>query len=494
MPKGTGLRKNETIKDGRLYFTEDFQIEPPKGATDIAVALSEGEKKSKKERIVIKPRIEAIHAGRTRNDNIYMAEKLRGDYKLQSGIYSFTHPYPKPMLMNHDRWSEPTGRITNAQFITESTTGKEAVVIIPEITDPDAVEKVLDGRYMTVSIGASTDSATCNVCGTNIMEEGWCGHEKGEMYDDVKCGWITGNLWFDECSWVTVPADQNARVTDKGTPEVVPTESYVQIGDKYYSLENPEKPKELQPELAESLGLTISGSTLEQEGGLNQVPKPKKPEVAEGLEEKDLEQQGEKEDPTPEASVEEMTQQLEEKETKITEQETSLQEKDAKIQELEEQVAALTEEKTAMEEEKAALEAEKAAMEEEKASLEEEKQASLDQVVELQTQLHTALAQRVIDLKKSLGKPLGESEEEILEDHVQRNEESLKDSLNDLLEELSLCKFNVGQSFTRVTNPAGGAIEGEQNQSINGKEIDPEKVDIKEFEEVLKRLLTGKHK
>jgi regulator of replication initiation timing len=205
------LQANERIENGRYSFSTENVLDV---IVDQKVARSVRESAGGK--LTVKPRIAAIHEGRTRNENIYTEDKLRGAMNTPggpSGMFSFLYPYNKPMIKNHDQDSEPTGRIMNAQYV-KTAMGGGYILIVPHITDPDAAEKILDGRYKTVSVGCTTDSARCNICGKDIISEGWCGHERGTEYDGTKCGWILGNLWFDECSWVNVPADANAMIID----------------------------------------------------------------------------------------------------------------------------------------------------------------------------------------------------------------------------------------------------------------------------------------
>lgn len=160
------------------------------------------------------PRIEAIHAGRTRNYNHYLAEKLRGDASIKSGVYSWMQPYAKPVIYNHDTNTEATGRIYSAAYAEYTQAGRPGIIVIPKITEAKAVQALKDGRLLTVSIGATTDAAICSICGTDIINEGYCGHMKGEEYDGRTAEWIAGNIWFDELSWVNVPADADAMVVD----------------------------------------------------------------------------------------------------------------------------------------------------------------------------------------------------------------------------------------------------------------------------------------
>lgn len=156
--------------------------------------------------------IEAIHAGTSRNYNRYPAEKLRGDVKIRSGMYSWNHPYPKPLIYNHDVDTEATGRIIDARYVEMTQAGRPGIVVTAKVTDAKAIESVLDGRLLTVSIGATSNAAVCSICGTDIIEEGFCGHMRGESYGGEIAEWVTGDLWFDELSWVNVPADQDAMI------------------------------------------------------------------------------------------------------------------------------------------------------------------------------------------------------------------------------------------------------------------------------------------
>ena len=160
------------------------------------------------------PRIEAIHAGRTRNYNHYPADKLRGDASIHSGVYSWLQPYAKPVIYNHDTNTEATGRVYSAAYAEYTRAGRPGLIVIPKITESNAIQALKDGRLLTVSIGASSDAAICSICGTDIVNEGYCGHMKGEEYEGRVAEWITGNLWFDELSWVNVPADAEAMVVD----------------------------------------------------------------------------------------------------------------------------------------------------------------------------------------------------------------------------------------------------------------------------------------
>ena len=198
-----------------------MKVDPTRLNESVTIQLPSASKGSLKESFgqgeTISPRIEAIHAGTTKNYMYYPAEKLKGDKELKSGVYSWTSPYAKPVIFNHDTDTEVTGRVERAAYADYTQAGKPGIIVVPKITQPEAVQAVKDGRLLTVSIGGTTDAAVCSICETDIINEGFCGHMKGEVYDGITATWIAGNIWFDELSWVNVPADENAMVVEVET-------------------------------------------------------------------------------------------------------------------------------------------------------------------------------------------------------------------------------------------------------------------------------------
>lgn len=215
----------------------------------------------------------ATHAGRlSRNYTFYMPEKMK------RGVESWTDNYQKPVLLHHKSGgglfsdpADPVGRVLSARYIDTSNTiqrdavndklvrtlcdakgsflsqieavrkladsamlqesdfpGLGFIELTAKVSDPDAVQKILDGRYLTVSIGATTDHAVCSICGRDLVEEGFCDHRPGKEYpiinveededideDKVEkrlCYIIAGNLQYEEVSFVNSPADTLARV------------------------------------------------------------------------------------------------------------------------------------------------------------------------------------------------------------------------------------------------------------------------------------------
>ena len=247
--KKISLLSSESIKDSMLMFTEnaDFGENVNLSISEVELVdetVVEGEGGTAKK--AVKVRIKAIHAGRTDNHHIFASDKLKGSEELGTGAYSFTKPYNKPMLTHHDTYQDPVGRIIAAEYVEDEKGSIEIEVLV---TDLDAIEKVKDGRYNTVSIGCRTNSAKCNVCGTERMEE-WCEHRRGVEYDGIVCGWLLGDLWFHECSFVNVPADKEAQ-----------TISWEEVDFEKYSLN-----QEDAGEVIEEGTMPIAASEVIEEG------------------------------------------------------------------------------------------------------------------------------------------------------------------------------------------------------------------------------------
>jgi hypothetical protein len=382
---------------------------------DDSTVIESAKKSSSK--ALIKPTIEAIHAGATKNFTFYGADKLKGDAATGSGVFSWLAPYPKPMLTHHNSYSgEPIGRITDARFDTKTNAGRPAIIVNADIVDPDAAQKVRDGRYLTVSIGAHTDSVTCSICGWDILEDDWCPeHDRGKKYDGETALWVLGNLWFDELSYVDVPADQDAmNVSIEDDSEVSTKEAQEMDDDK--------KVTEGAKETPESTDTTVTET----------VEKTTDPEVT----------------PTEE-SMDDKVKRL------VMEALAS-----AKIEK-----PAETNESTETNEEMVKLQAKVDELTSEVESLKAEKAELSEKATELQAKIHTSLAERVVDLKVALGKAI-EDRDAAVNDHAERTEESLNDALKDLLEEAKTYGVAYRLHAEAVTNPVAGAVPGEANATI----------------------------
>lgn len=154
--------------------------------------------------------MEATHSGKNHNYCVYYEDSMERDAE------SFVNPFRKPMLKNHDSYSEPLGRITQAWFGPSALTDeRSAIHLKTRVTDHDAITKFLDGRYGTVSIGGTMGTVTCNICGKTILKDGkfkFCGHWRGETYKDEVCYWGAKDITYHEVSTVNNPADDFAQI------------------------------------------------------------------------------------------------------------------------------------------------------------------------------------------------------------------------------------------------------------------------------------------
>jgi len=181
--------------------------------------------------------IEATHSGIV-NKNY----KFYTPVGMKNGADSFTKPYNKPVTVNHSNVASPIGRVVSAEYVQYNTStdvnslststnakfldkikkyvasadysamgykGLGHLYLVAEITDADAIQKIIDRRYMTVSIGGGSNAMYCSICGVNNMAD-YCNHYPGQTYEDEKCYFISGDqMEFDHVSYVNSPADVN---------------------------------------------------------------------------------------------------------------------------------------------------------------------------------------------------------------------------------------------------------------------------------------------
>ncbi|MFW6029009.1 MAG: hypothetical protein ACOCRO_02015 [Halanaerobiales bacterium] len=361
--------------------------------------------------------IEAIHEMTTANYTTYPAKSLRGSEAAKTGAYSWTDPYEKPVLTHHNSYNgEPIGRVVGAEFKNSSQAGPPTILLICEITDKDAIEKVNDGRYKTVSIGGRAGHAYCSICGHDWVEEGYCEHWPGNEYE-IKDGkketahLIMEDLIFDEVSFVNVPADKYAMIIKQAKDE--DNSSVVNSADNNTSNQ-----------------LIIEGIFKNSKGGYRMT-----------LEEK----------------VQILEEKVETKEGKIEVLEGKIGNLESDNKEIQEKLDNANEKVEVLEGEKELLESEVEDLTEENKTLKENQ--------------HKHLAEKVVEKKIAMGKIDKEDYEEALEKHINRTEESLSDTLEDLnIEEEANQSSEIGE---QIDNP-GTNLE-ENNVDNNDNTEDHEK-------------------
>ncbi len=133
---------------------------------------------------------------------------------VKRGAKSWTAPYNKPQLVAHSIDGDPIGRIIDYSVIKGKPSRSEPtdyVEITARINDADAIEKILDGRYSTVSVGSTSCRVICSECDQIITEDGLCEHKKGSYNEDGKqIYWLIDQIGYTENSFVNEPADEYA--------------------------------------------------------------------------------------------------------------------------------------------------------------------------------------------------------------------------------------------------------------------------------------------
>lgn len=188
-------------------------IQTKSGDKDNKVNLSEGYTQTYVDKDSLMVDIEAIHSIITRNDTLYTENCIK------DSIPYWTAPYERPVIMHHnEKDGKIIGRVKAANFIKESErSGTAALELVANIGDEEGKKGIKNGTLATVSIGAIAHDIRCSICGTNLVEEGMCEHDKGEIYDNKRCYWIVNKIEPKEVSYVIVPSDiyaHNTRVYD----------------------------------------------------------------------------------------------------------------------------------------------------------------------------------------------------------------------------------------------------------------------------------------
>ena len=188
-------------------------VETKSGDKDNKINLSEGYTQTYVDKDSLMVDIEAIHSIITRNDTLY-TEKC-----IKDSIPYWTAPYERPVIMHHnEKDGKIIGRVKAANYIEKSErSGTAALELVANIGDEEGKKGIKNGTLATVSIGAIAHDIRCSICGTNLVEEGMCEHDKGEIYDGKRCYWIVNKIEPKEVSYVIVPSDiyaHNTRVYD----------------------------------------------------------------------------------------------------------------------------------------------------------------------------------------------------------------------------------------------------------------------------------------
>ena len=136
---------------------------------------------------------------------------------IKKGSKSWISPFKKPQLVFHDKSSSPIGRVLDFEIIKDQKEYPDEpsnyTRLTVRITDKDSIEKVLDGRFNTVSVGSKSSKVICSECSQIITEDGLCDHKKGSYNDKGELiHWLIDEIEYIEDSFVNEPADEYAGI------------------------------------------------------------------------------------------------------------------------------------------------------------------------------------------------------------------------------------------------------------------------------------------
>lgn len=469
-----------------MEFTETLTLRMP----SIEDRLSEFEESSFSASHGLVIEVAAIHEGMTANFNYYSGEELT------ASLESWTKPYPKPIILHHDPYTEPLGRVIGAKMDKEDD-GTPYVRLQVAVTDPTAMQKIKDQRYLTGSVGGKAGEAACNICGADWAKASMmsvpCKHSRGKTYKGKVAAIEMKDLSFKEYSFVNMPADSRSGVRSLGTALSESEEALEFDGEvssaRFFSLDmNKEsimefcesetrdvlagmKKKEVAPlyhglrgsflsalavaeednETKENGMANVETPVAEEEEDLLAVTEELSADLAIKSEEGTEEVQDEEvvaEEATDDTPAEEL---VVEAEAEVTDEapveegeRPDGQEKDhaadvdpetskgADKTRESEEADEVVEEKVDEPVDSTELNEALKALESRVAELETREQALTDENVKLKAALKRGLAERVVDMKVALGMVEADERETQLTEHITRSATSLADSLRDL--------------------------------------------------------------
>ncbi|WP_422661766.1 hypothetical protein ACK8P5_25770 (plasmid) [Paenibacillus sp. EC2-1] len=399
----------------------------------IILTESAGSSAGKKRKLRVT--VEGIHTGMTKNLTFYPGTAL------EASVPTWTTPHYKPVLKNHNSYTEPLGRIVSADYVESTLTDKYNVRLILELTDEDAIDKVLDGRYLTLSVGGSANKVNCSVCAKNIVEEGFCGHYRGRKYETKTAHWIIGEYTGDEISFVNMPADVHSQVI---AAELV-------SGEGGKNMDKPEESAAGATSVTESVddsdlidGILGENAGQEDDKSSNDVNSDNgtngdTTESADDDNQSDEADNGEepgnpeedKSDVNSDNALEEDVD--EDLQRQLKEANEKIQNLEQKLEESEADNLLLSTEVTEAKEESERLKAELQTTKEHLQSAEDERKTFESQNLKLAQFARKALAERVVDLRIMHGKDKPEDRETALAEWANCSSKVLQSSISDLV-------------------------------------------------------------
>lgn len=265
-----------------LYLIDEVQVSPSiLNGTSFNKVLRDGKQSAilvrdntfdPQKKYVLKVTAPVTHGMRlTLNNAVYLP------HKLTSSAKSFYSPYKKPVIKEHVTGNgglfgggpapDPVGRVfyahyedyfgnltsqlefkdslkllqdlmRNGQIYDESFNGHGALIATVHILDKDAIEKFIDERIMTFSVGGRTKEVYSPFNGKHVMELEEDDLGPYDEHDGMQGFKVVGELIYDELSITSTPADVLAKVSSLELNEFHVTDS---IREKYNIRMNSDK-------------------------------------------------------------------------------------------------------------------------------------------------------------------------------------------------------------------------------------------------------------
>ena len=205
--------------------------------------LIDQETKKKNSKIKLEVSGPATFSDKLTNGRIYPKKEVL------KGANTWLEPYNRPVLKHHASGlnpfapaDDPVGRVTGYKFVSFNDfqgkdcfidgvikphpTGSGALHLTAEITDKDTIEKILDKRLLTTSVGFGVGGMKCSICDHEWILNGPCEHKPGQIYgitlntSDKKSKKVNklaylevSDIKYFEWSFVNVPAAEGASIT-----------------------------------------------------------------------------------------------------------------------------------------------------------------------------------------------------------------------------------------------------------------------------------------
>jgi hypothetical protein len=206
------------VKPGRANDNSIYKVYPEKGRsvdyTQRIINMAQAMERPGRKLIGVH---NATSYGYVNNNNrLYHLDSIVANAK------TFYNPNPIPFIYDHDthRARKTIGRVFHAHPVyldipqnkmNDLRIPKAYIKVYSIITDPDAIDGIMDNRYLTISSGfrPNFNTVTCSICDTPYHEE--CEHYPGKMYDKEFAYTVVHDMRYRDVSYVSSPADLHSR-------------------------------------------------------------------------------------------------------------------------------------------------------------------------------------------------------------------------------------------------------------------------------------------